>query len=143
MAINKNNTIGLQRSIAKKLGNSAMWIVLRLDKEGIHMHMPNEEHLVLLGEFFAANPEMFEEIKQFVAELDKADKRLGDIRKLKRLGGNGYDYSHENGKFEVRSIVIKQFTKLSEAKEHYESLKEEKTIWDITGIPELLECHTF
>jgi len=38
---------------------------------------------------------------------------------------------------------IKEFTNLSKAKEYYESLNEEKAIWDITTIAELLECHTF
>lgn len=65
------------------------------------------------------------------------------MKKLKYYGGQGFDYSNENGKFEVKANEVKQFTKLSEAKKYYESLNEEKAIWDITTIPELLECHTF
>lgn len=65
------------------------------------------------------------------------------MKKLKYYSGQGYDYSTENGKFEVKAKETKQFTKLSEAKKYYESLNEEKAIWDITTIPELLECHTF
>jgi hypothetical protein len=42
----------------------------------------------------------------------------------------------------VEAKVTKEFTKLSEARAYYESLNEEKAIWDITTIPELLECHT-
>jgi hypothetical protein len=65
------------------------------------------------------------------------------MKKLKYCGGQGFNYSNENGKFEVKANETKQFAKLSEAKKHYESLNEEKAIWDITSIPELLECHTF
>ena len=63
------------------------------------------------------------------------------MKKLNFLCGNGYDYSNENGMFEVRASETKQFTKLSEAKKYYESLNEEKAIWDLTTIPELIECH--
>jgi hypothetical protein len=56
---------------------------------------------------------------------------------------SGYNYSPENDRFEVNVMVIKKFTKLSEAVAYYESLNEEKAIWDVTIIPELLECHTF
>lgn len=66
------------------------------------------------------------------------------MKKLKYYGGQGYDYSKENGKFKVK-VGGKQilFTKLSEAKKYYESLNQEKAIWDVSGMPELLECHTF
>jgi hypothetical protein len=63
------------------------------------------------------------------------------MKKLKYYGGQGYGYSNEIGKFEVNG---KPFTKLSEAKEYYESLNEEKSIWEVTtAIPELIEGHTF
>jgi len=68
------------------------------------------------------------------------------MKKLKFYGGQGYGYSNEIGKFEVFEVKAnerKQFTNLSKAKEYYESLNEEKAIWDITTIAELLECHTF
>ena len=65
------------------------------------------------------------------------------MKKLKFYGGQGYGYSNEIGKFEVKANETKQFTNLSKAKEYYESLNEEKAIWDITTIAELLECHTF
>jgi hypothetical protein len=64
------------------------------------------------------------------------------MKKLELYGGDGYDYSAENGKYKVKATVTKEFTKLSEARAYYESLNEEKAIWDITTIPELLECHT-
>ena len=65
------------------------------------------------------------------------------MKKLKYYGGQGYDYSNEIGKFVVKANETKQFTNLSKAKEYYESLNEEKAIWDISTIPELLEGHTF
>jgi hypothetical protein len=64
------------------------------------------------------------------------------MKKLQLYVGDGYDYSAENGKYEVEAKVTKEFTKLSEARAYYESLNEAKAIWDITTIPELLECHT-
>ena len=62
--------------------------------------------------------------------------------KLKYYGGNGYDYAKENGIFEVRAKDTKTFTELLKAREYYDSLNEDKAIWDLTNIPELLECHT-
>jgi hypothetical protein len=64
-------------------------------------------------------------------------------KKLKYYGGQGYDYSSESGTFEVRTRTTERFTKLSEARKYYDSLNEEKAIWDITSVSELLECHTF
>lgn len=64
-------------------------------------------------------------------------------KKLKYYDGQGYSYSKENGKFEVKANQNKKFNNLSEAKEYYESLNEEKAIWDVTTIPELIECHTY
>lgn len=56
--------------------------------------------------------------------------------------GRGYGYSPENGKFEVKSgEKAKQFNKLSEAKKYFASVNGEKAIWDITTVPELLECN--
>ena len=57
--------------------------------------------------------------------------------------GDGFDFSTENGLFEVKAKKIKQFSKLSQARQYYDSLNEEKAIWDLTRIPELLECHTY
>ena len=65
-------------------------------------------------------------------------------KKLKSYGGQGYGYSSEVGKFEVRAKEVKEFTKLSEAKKYYENLNEEKAIWDLTGMfGELIDCHTY
>ena len=62
----RNNTRGLQREISKKLSKSEMWLVLRIDKEGAHLHMPNEDHLALFGVFFAGQPEILEMVNEFV-----------------------------------------------------------------------------
>jgi hypothetical protein len=63
------------------------------------------------------------------------------VNKLNLYGGQGYDYSNEIGLFEVKAKQNKTFTSLKEAKKYYESLNENKAIWDITKIPELIECH--
>jgi hypothetical protein len=64
-------------------------------------------------------------------------------KKLKFNSGQGFSYASENGVFEVKATIDKKFTKLSEARKYYESLNEEKAIWDMTLIPRLLECHTY
>ena len=64
------------------------------------------------------------------------------MKKLKYYGGVGFLFSKENGLFEVKANANKVFRKLSSAKKYYESLHEEKAIWDITNqIPVLLESH--
>ena len=63
--------------------------------------------------------------------------------KLKYCGGQGFEYSNEKGIFEVRAKETKKFTSLSEARLYYDNLNEEKAIWDLTDMSELLECHTF
>jgi len=64
----ENNTRELRRDITKLLGKSDMWLVLRLDKEGAHIHTPNEEQLALFGAFFKACPELWGIVKDFVEE---------------------------------------------------------------------------
>lgn len=64
-------------------------------------------------------------------------------KKLKFNSGQGFYYASENGVFEVKAKIDKKFTSLSEARKYYESLNEEKAIWDMTLIPQLLECHTY
>ncbi len=63
------------------------------------------------------------------------------MSKLKHYGGDGYSYSQEVGKFEVKTNQgSKEFTRLSEARAYFDSLKdEERFIWDMTTIPELLD----
>lgn len=65
-------------------------------------------------------------------------------KKLISYGGNGYGYSNEDGQFEVKHKgSTKKFTKLSEAISFYEGLDEESAIWDMTGMPELLDAKVY
>jgi len=64
-------------------------------------------------------------------------------KKLKYYGGQGLCYSPNIGKFQVKTTKVKEFDKLREAVDYYNSLHEEKALWDVTTIPELLECHCY
>jgi len=65
-------------------------------------------------------------------------------KKLKFYGGQGYEYSNEVGKFQVKAgDEVYNFTRLSKARIHYDNLNQEKAIWDMTTIPELLSCYTY
>lgn len=65
-------------------------------------------------------------------------------KKLKYYGGSGFSCIRENGVFEVLSADgINLYKKFSEAKKYYDSLKEEKAIWDITKVPELLDSYIY
>ena len=64
-------------------------------------------------------------------------------KKLKYYGGEGFAYANEHGKFEVRGDKTIVFISLSVARSYYESLNEEKSIWDVTRGADLLECHTY
>ncbi len=64
-------------------------------------------------------------------------------KKTKYYGGQGFDQSKETGNFEVRSSNTQQFNRLSDAKQYYNSLDEAKSLWDISGVPELLESYTY
>lgn len=64
--------------------------------------------------------------------------------KLATYGGSGYEYCDENGEFEVRySGGTKKFAKLSDAINFYEPLCEESSLWNVGGIPELLDGKIF
>jgi len=65
--------------------------------------------------------------------------------KLEYYGGNGYCGVPEKGIFRVKtslSLANRMFTELSAARKYYDNLNIEKSLWDLTRIPELLECHT-
>jgi hypothetical protein len=69
---------------------------------------------------------------------------MSEGKKLVSCGGNGYGYSNEDGKFEVKHKGgTKKFAKLSEAISFYEGLDEESAIWDVTSIPELLDARVY
>lgn len=64
--------------------------------------------------------------------------------KLVSISGQGYGYSNETGKFEVKyGNTAKSFDVLKEAVQFYEKLNEPAAIWDITSIPELLNSKDF
>ncbi len=67
---NRNNTRELQRQIAKKLSKSELWLVLRIDNEGLHLHAPNEDHLCLFGGFFEHNHDLLEAVNEYVKNKD-------------------------------------------------------------------------
>jgi hypothetical protein len=65
------------------------------------------------------------------------------MKRLKYYGGQGYSYSKEIGKYEVKSNQkTKIFDRLSDARNYYDSLNVGKAIWDVSGMAELLEAHT-
>jgi hypothetical protein len=65
------------------------------------------------------------------------------MQELIYYGGEGYDYAPEKGEFAVKTdSEEKKFERLSDAIEYYDSLNEEKCLWDLTKLPELLSAHT-
>ncbi len=63
------------------------------------------------------------------------------MSKLEFISGSGVVDPNQKGVFEVRASTTKKFDKLSEALEYYDSLHEDKALWDLTTIAELLESH--
>jgi hypothetical protein len=61
---------------------------------------------------------------------------------LEYYGGNGYLGVPEYGRYKVKAKETKKFVSLTNARKYYDSLNEEKALWDLSGAPELLECHT-
>lgn len=64
---------------------------------------------------------------------------------LEYYGGNGYLGVPEKGIFRVAtglSLANRMFTELSAARKYYDKLNIEKALWNLTRMPELLECHT-
>ena len=58
-------------------------------------------------------------------------------------GGIGFGNCKEYGRFEVATddYNIKKFNKLSDAKKYYNSIRgKSKAIWDVSLVPELLDC---
>ena len=62
---------------------------------------------------------------------------------LRFMGGQGYGYSSDKGKFIVKVEDEEfEFDDLVEARQFYNNLKVNKAIWDCSNdIPELLESH--
>ena len=66
-------------------------------------------------------------------------------KKLISVSGQGFGYSSEIGKFEVKYSENdkKKFNSLKKAREFYDSLEEEAAIWDISSFAELLDCKSW
>jgi hypothetical protein len=63
-------------------------------------------------------------------------------KKLVKVGGIGYENSQEYGAYVILTDKLQmQLFLLSVAIKLYDSLKENKEIWDLTDQPELLEKH--
>ena len=56
----KYDTRGLRKEIAGLLGKSEAWLVIRVDKDGTHIHTPEEEQLSLIAVALMGNPELLE-----------------------------------------------------------------------------------
>jgi hypothetical protein len=63
-----NNSRELRKKISALLGKSDCWLVLRSDVNGIHAHMPNEEHLFVLAEFLRGNPDIYDMVTEFIKD---------------------------------------------------------------------------
>lgn len=63
-------------------------------------------------------------------------------KKLVYYGGDGIACARKNGIYEVhgdgKTVV---FDDIDAAAEYYDALFCDKALWDVTGAPELLECH--
>lgn len=65
-------------------------------------------------------------------------------KKLKSTSGEGYSYAPEKGVFCVKTDdILKTFTRLSEARKYYDSINEEKAIWQYKPSAELLDAHSY
>jgi hypothetical protein len=56
----KYDTRELRREMAKLLGKSEAWVVIRVDEQGTHIHTPEEEQLSLIAVVLKNNPELLE-----------------------------------------------------------------------------------
>ena len=65
----------LMKTLVKSLSKSEMWVVLRQDQKGIHIHTPDMDHMALLGVFLAQNPEILKQINEF-AQLELIKETL-------------------------------------------------------------------
>lgn len=64
------------------------------------------------------------------------------MEQLEYYGGNGYGGVPEVGLFIVKTrfrLSYRKFKRLSEARKYFDSINDDKFLWDIRGVPELLE----
>ena len=67
---------------------------------------------------------------------------------LEDYGGQGWDFSSSNGKFELRigygsEERIENYTSKKEVKKKYNQLDTQAAVWDLTRIPELVTAKTY
>jgi len=66
------------------------------------------------------------------------------MKKLIYYGGEGFYFAPKNGLFEIRTnFVTKKFTNCVKAMKYYYSLNEEKSFWNLTNFPELIDCRVY
>jgi len=68
-------------------------------------------------------------------------EKNSQINRLEFLSGEGISDENKTGLFEVRASVYRKFEKISEAIEYYNTLQEDKALWDLTKSAELLQSH--
>ena len=56
----KYDTRGLRKEMARLLGKSEAWVVIRVDEQGTHIHAPEEEQLALIAVALKGNPELLQ-----------------------------------------------------------------------------------
>lgn len=57
--------------LPKMLINSIDWIVLRIDKKGMHAHMSKETSLSMIAAFLYENPDIYKNVVHAVNETKK------------------------------------------------------------------------
>jgi hypothetical protein len=62
---------------------------------------------------------------------------------LEHYAGQGYDQINPNSIFEVKCAFTRTFTNIEKARRYYDALLEEKAMWQIYPVAELLEAHRF
>lgn len=69
-------------------------------------------------------------------------------KELVYYGGSGTEYSDEIGEYEVKYEEFGEekenlFSNLKDAVSFFESLNCEKALWDVSGMPELLDAYFY
>lgn len=56
------------KDIGKLIAHSQMWMAIRYDKDGLHVDLPSEDHLVLLSMLFTESPELLQMVTEVMAD---------------------------------------------------------------------------
>ena len=57
--------------LAKMILESEVWLVLRLDEQGLHLHLKNGESQSLIPYFLCTQPDFYKMVVQFVNDYKK------------------------------------------------------------------------